>query len=371
MSWDLVAGGFTSCTETFMILFSSLAFYFVLKGKNSGYWKYWLFISGISIGFSIAFKQIAITSTLSLFLIFIYIYSNLSRQSKFYGIIIIFFGILISTFVSLFPLILSGVTLKDYFEGAWMILFNSNSSATFPIRFNGFITIWLFSRVVIFYPFLFLLFFQKKLWKNLAFVGLLIWFLFDFIGTNSSGYFFNHQIKQLIPSLSVIIGIVLGNLVENDKRIKLSFDKYVSIITILIIIILFPEKESLKKGMNNAFNKTNNYNKEIGIWLQNNSKNNDKVYITGTQGNVILYYSDRISSSKYINSIFVSGLDEKNNILSDLETNSPKFILMPDINVETTPNLGKGFDEFIKKNYTFLKNMHNYYIFKKNPLLVK
>jgi hypothetical protein len=366
MSWNLLAGGFTSSTETFMILFSSLAFYFTLKGKDSGNWRYWLILAGISIGISIAFKQIALSSAFSLLVIFLFAYTNLSSQNKFHGLFLICLGIFVSTILSIIPLLLSGVSFYEYIDGAWLILLNSGSSASLPLRVNGFVTIWFFSRIVIFYPVLFLLFFQKELFKNNLFIGLLIWFAFDFVGVNSSGFYYGHQIKQLLPSFSIIIGILLSNQLDAIKSIKLSSIKYISIIIILFIIVLLPEKESLKNGYYKSNNLSMDYSKEIGVWLRNNSKNNDRIYITGSQGNAILYYSERESSSKYFNSIFITSDIERNKVLSDLKINHPVYILKPDINLEINPNLGRNIDDFIVRNYIFLEKKYNYDIFKEN-----
>ncbi len=149
-----------------------------------------------------------------LYFIFAYMTDKMAKRNKFLRLILLGLGISISTLLSLIPLILNDVFLKEYFEGAWLILLNSGSSASFQLHIMGFFEVWLNSRIVVFYPFLLLLLFQNDLVKNRYFVGLLIWLLFDFIGVNSSGYYFGHQIKQLIPSLSIITGISLSNLLR-------------------------------------------------------------------------------------------------------------------------------------------------------------
>jgi 4-amino-4-deoxy-L-arabinose transferase-like glycosyltransferase len=159
-TWGMASGIFISHTEVFMVMFSTLSFYFVLKDRDSEHWKYHLLIAGIFMGFAIAFKQIAITTTIALFLYYLYTSSIQSGQKKLPGIILICSGILISTLLSIIPLLMSGVTFREYLNGAWLILLNSNSSSSLSAHLKGFLEVFVFSRVVFFFlsifPFTFL-----------------------------------------------------------------------------------------------------------------------------------------------------------------------------------------------------------------------
>ena len=277
MTWGLLDGECTSQTETFMILFSILSFYFVIKGKDHRIWKYWLILTGISMGIAIAFKQIAITTTLALiFFILVYTMKNKTKKDALFGLILLVFGIGISTFISIIPLLLSGVTFKDYVDGAWSILLSPGSSASLTDHMYGFFRIWLNSRIAVFYPCLFLLVFQRDIVKNSYFFGLLVWLLFDFIGVNVSGNYFGHQIKQLMPALSVIIGVLLSNLMTTLKQMNSAETKNISITITILIIILFPYKDIIINGYLKGYP---NHEKEIGVWLKENTNEKEYVYI--------------------------------------------------------------------------------------------
>jgi hypothetical protein len=358
MTWDLLDGEYITQTETFMVLFSTLSFYFVIKGEGSRKWKYWVLLAGISMGLAIAFKQIALTTSLALlYFNFVYILRNMTKQNKYLGFILLGLGISISTLVSLIPLLLSNVFFKDYIEGAWLILLNSGSSASLQSRIKGFLDVWLNSRIVVFYPFLLLLLFQNNLVKNRFIVGLLIWLLFDFIGVNSSGYYFGHQIKQLIPSLSLITGLSLSNLLINLNSKKSVDTKSISILIIAIFFIFLPYKLLLENGNKIINSYSNNPSKEIGTWLRDNTNKTDYVYIIGD--NSILSYSERVSSSKYFSLTFIESNSEIDVLLSDLKAKPPKYILKRQLHNKIIEKI----EEFILKNYTFLQSKYDYDVF--------
>lgn len=361
MTWDLLDGDYITQTETFMVLFSTLSFYFVIKGEGSRKWKYWLVLAGISMGLAIAFKQIALTTSLALlYFIIVYMANNMTKRNKFFGLILLGLGISISTLFSLIPLLLNDVSLKEYIDGAWLILLNSGSSASLQLHIKGFFEVWLNSRIVVFYPFLLLLLLQHDLIKNRYFIGLMVWLLFDFIGVNSSGYYFGHQIKQLIPSLSIITGILLSNLLINLNSKKSVDTNSISTLIITIIIIFLPYKLLFENGNKIVAGYSNNPNKEIGTWLRDNTNKTDYVYIIGD--NSILSYSERISSSKYFSLTFITSDVEIEILLSDLKVKPPIYILKQ----QFSKKIGERIEEFILKNYTFLQSKYNYDVFKQN-----
>jgi len=358
MAWSLLDGMYTAQTETFMVLFSTLSFYFVIKGVGCLKWRFWIFLSGFSMGLAVAFKQIGLTTAIALFIFFIvYGASGLTNKDKMVGLFLLGLGVIISTFFSLVPLIVSNVSLKEYIDGAWLILLNSGSSASTTSHIKGFLSVFLNSRIVVFYPFFGLFIGQPDLIKNRYFMGLLIWMFFDFIGVNASGRYYGHQIKQLMPSLSIIIGLLLSNLLLRRCVDKSEMSKYASILLIFIIVLLFPFR-SLIINCNKAVNGVD-CGKELGIWLKENTNKNDYVYIADGGDNSILSYSDRVSSSKYFNTIFVTSDAAREQLLSDLKAKPPLYFL------NSSDDMGTKIEEFIKNNYKLFCTKQKYKIFKR------
>ena len=347
MSWYLLNGPETAQTETFMVLFSTVSFYFVVKGKESLKWMLWIFLSGLSIGFAIAFKQIALTSAAALSIFFLlYFESIVTNSKKIAGLLILGSGAVVATFISVIPLLLSHVSLTDYFNGAWLILLKPGSSAPAMLRVEECLNIFLNSRLVVFYPFIGLIIWQSELLKNKYFMGLMVWLLFDFVGVNASGYYYGHQIKQLIPSLAVIIGIGLSNALSQQSREKSEMPSYAAVMVLFIIVLFFPYQQVITNG----YKATRGYvddKKELGIWLKEHTNKNDYVYIDSRDG-IILSYSERVSSSKYFDMIFVTSTIESDQLLSDLENKPPRYYITPSI--DGSSKIGK----YILGNYDLL-----------------
>jgi len=369
MTWKLFDGNYIAHTEVFMVLFSTLSFYFAILGKNRHNWKYWFLFAGLSMGFAIAFKQIALTSAVAL-LIFIIVYptSTPIKQNKYILILLLISGIFISTFFSIIPLILSGVSIMEYINGAWLILLNEGSSSNFKIRLLGFFQIWEFSRIVIFYPYLFLFFFQKELIKNKTFVGLLIWLIFDFIGVNASGFYYDHQIKQLLPALSIIIGILLSNFLIILKDTSTINGKHVLTVVITIFIAMFPFQSFITNEYRLITGSSiPDYDKETGIWLKDNTHKDDYIYALGSHASLVSSYSERVSSSKHFSQIFITTNSELDILFSELAAQPPAFItissLPKDINYLLLED--RRFDTLMK-NYIFIHNNNVWNIYKKD-----
>lgn len=329
MTWHSLDGPYPSQTETFMVLFSTLSFYFIVKGTPSRRWKYWSLSAGLSTGLAIAFKQIALTTALALGVFFLlYARPVLTRRKRAAGLALIGLGMGLSTLLSLLPLWLSGVPFKEYFHGAWLLLLNQGSSSSIQDRIFGFLGVWGNSRMVMFYPCLILLFLQKKLVRQAYFAGLFVWLSLDFVGVNSSGIYYGHQIKQLVPPLSVMIGILLGDLFAKPGHEKDIHVQQASAVLFAIILMMFPYQSGIRNIYLNTL-RIPDVQKEIGQWLKDHTTEQDHVYIMGHEGNPILSFSERVSSSKYLNSLFVTTEAERSSLLSDLAEKPPAYIVRP------------------------------------------
>ncbi|MDO5981809.1 ArnT family glycosyltransferase [Flavivirga spongiicola] len=356
MSWIMMDGFAFAQTETFMVLFSIISFYFIILGRDTKNINLWLFLSGISMGFAIAFKQIALTTFIALTISFlVLIAKNSSKKHKLFGIFLMGSGVIASTLFTYFILFINGVPFNDYIEGAWLILLNSGSRTQgLKDHFNNFITIFLSSRITCFYPFVVLFFLQRKrkYLKSEYFWILIIWLCFDFIGVNASGYYYGHQIKQLIPVLAIITSIVLVDII-NEESYKDVIKKYSTKFIIAIIILFFPY-EQLIRTTNLLLNVSQAPYEEIGNWIKGQTEESDYIYIIGNDSDLIksLSFSNRISSSKYLNSLFINGEKERSIVYSDLMNKPPKFILKEENDTLSVKRLGKEITKLVNDHYS-------------------
>lgn len=346
--WDIIGGNVFVRTETFMVLFSTISFYLIIKDKKA------YFLSGVSLGVAIIFKQIALFTFIYLLILILYY-----RCSK-TNYLIFILGVLFINLVSFIPLFLSDISFTQYLEGAWLILLKSGSSANLKDRYLGFINLWFNSRLSIIYLIIVFYFFYFKNFKDKVLNVLLIWFFIEFIAVNASGNYYGHQIKQLFPPLSLLFGYIYFNIFKNVIN-KLHI--------YLLIVILFPYEFIFIHTPIKIFN-SNDKNKDLGIYLKNNTNSIDYIYILGNkfQSNIIQYYTTRLSSSKYFNSIFLNYPKDYESLKIDILKNTPKYFLIYKSEFDTFTILFKtvNFDLqlYLQNNYRLEQIRNDYFIFK-------
>lgn len=366
MAWGSLDGPHTSQTETFMNLFSILSFYFVMKGAERTDWKRWAAMAGISMGMAITFKEIAITTAFGLMLFFIIYHAKiLNVKNILTGLILMTLGIVVPTFTSFIPLLLSGVSLKDYIDGAWLILLNQGSHTSLVPHLRESVRIFTNSKLAIFYPFLSLFILQYNLVRKRYFMGLLVWLFVDFVGTNASGYYFGHQIKQLMPSLSLIMGILLANLHMIKINDASLIPRYANAVLMALVILFFPLDAFIDNSYHLVYSdKTKKAAEQMGIWLKENTTDEDYIYVATGGGNPILSYSGRLSPSKYFNTLFVTSAQERERLLSDIRAKSPLFI----VRSKKDPfykNIGARIERYINSNYKIIYSSYDYDVMKR------
>lgn len=363
--WDSMDGFAFAHTEVFMVLFSTMAFYCLVKFKNSQEHLKWVFFAGLSIGLAIAFKQIAITTATALAIVLLIFSRSKTLLFQLKGLLILGFGISISTFLSYLVLYFHGVSFYDYIEGAWLILFNSGSKVTSLVEhFNNFVGKLIMSRLLLFYPLIIWFLWKKNFLKPPYKIVLLVWLVFDFVGVNASGYYFGHQIKQMLPVFSIITAISISFLISKKYKedINSLYSKVAQVI-LLIGIICFPYRELYQnlKLVLKYDSKLLAPHVEIANWIQQNSSSDNHIYIIGGEPNLIRTQAiaKRASSSKYFQSIFLTSDYERDILLEDLKENPPIFILRDQfIDKDILNKYGNDVKTFVDKHYVLLKTMH-------------
>jgi len=364
MSWKMMDGAFTSYTESFMILFTVIAFYILTKTKTKGdSYIILLLLSGISLGFAIAFKQIAITSGVALVFYLILIkkeFKALHKKNISVSISLLFIGLLLGTIISILPILFSGVSISEYTKGSWLILADSGSTPDLSARILSARTLWLNSRIVFFYPFLILIVLVPQLLRKKSFIALLIWLAYDFIGVNASGYYFGHQIKQLMPALSITIGIIISEIIQ-----KLSIDDYlktkykIKLISLLILFLL-PYNLLFENFQKIKSIDYIDQNKELGLFIKESTQNSDFVYMM-TNANALLSYTDRVSPTKFFNPLFVNNNEEHQEVLANIYIKKPKIIVKRQEEKQFT--FPTEYHNYLSENYSILKQKFGYIIF--------
>lgn len=368
MAWRFTEGRHPAYTETFMVFFTIISFYYAFKMFNSGQPiipKYVLY-SGLLIGSAIVFKQIAIITTPALFLLLImrevHIWASLRDNYKTLAIFGI--GVLIPNLISLVPLLISGVTIGEYFEGAWLILINEprfDNPRSFTQMLFAFVKFWKDSKIVYFYPFiiLFLILKDNLIKGNIPFMGIVFWMIFDFIGVNASLHYYGHQVKQIIPSFAVASGISLSYLFNLNIFSDPIFLRKKIMVLILIFILWVPIYTHV------FGDDTPDTYKELGLWIKENTSADDYVYIWAEDRSTSLAYSERRSPSKYFDTYTISETNNKHmdELKGDLIDLKPTLFLTPTKNEISVPDWLKN---LLDVSYILVNEKYGYKVFRLN-----
>lgn len=365
MGWGLMDVTTMAHTESFMVFFSTLPILLLIRAFRNPHCRFqWrAFFCGLSLGLAIHFKQIAVFSVLGwLGLLFVGTARHITWKRKVVAALVAGVGAVSALTVATLPLFLSGATFNDYLEGAWLILFNkgssfsvaanSNSSASAAIqclgaRLGGFLATYTASRIVLFYPFLLLLICNRELRRNRLFLGIVIWGVCEFIGSNASGYYYGHQLKQAVPALAIVLGVVLGQHLRdimpwpNGKRSGAMW------LLALLIVLWFPYDSACNQLRLAAKRLPDTY-RDLGVWLGDHSDSGDYVYVAGEMGSAVLSQSGRLSSSRHFNTIFITTEAAEQEVLRDLAEKPPVCILM-----STAVEAGhlKRLADYVHRNY--------------------
>ena len=323
--WQLFGAPYFAQTEVFMIVFTTLSFYFLVF--KSG------FLNTLNAGFfaSIAcnFKQVAVFTLITLL-------TYLIATRSFRKILTFSLAYTIGGIIVVLPLLLKGLDINNYIYGIIGILDKSGyplSVWRIPKFFGSVINSKFFVFMVLLFP-LYLFRFKRAAIKEKM---LFLWFILTFIGLNSSGYYFRHHFVQVIPPLSLLLVIAAQKLVAFKLSSRATL--------IMIIVLLFPYKTFLD---NLFYSASNIYNsgakqisdlvqdqfygastgKKIGKWLRKRTKPSDYVYFVGIgELNKALPYSNRRSASKHFNAdMFVKTRKDQKLVIGDLKQNKPEFI---------------------------------------------
>jgi len=144
-------------------------------------------------------------------------------------------------------------------------------------------------------------------------------------------------------------------------------------ITVLIIcFVCFPYKQiagNIYLNLKDQDRPERRIYNTAGTWIKENSTEEDYIYTLGADQDIVraLAVSERRSSSKYFNSIFISKDIQRAEILNDLKERTPKFILKHDsFNNDLLPVYGDQITTFLNSHYSLVKRMGGIEIFKYN-----
>jgi hypothetical protein len=202
---------------------------------------------------------------------------------------------------------------------------------------------------------------RKSFYKEI-FLGLSIWFIFDVLGAFSTGTYYNHQFKEILPSFSIFSGFLLY---EAQTKFNLKF----AYVFIFVCLLLFPfnNMASLGHFYKVGPTKVEKQSKALGIWLQQNSSKDDAIFIWGGElCTRALAFSKRQSPSKYFDLELLGNQKSLEEFKTDVLRKKPLFILSP---IEKPENMAflsmpGWLKDLIRDKYKLENIKYGYYVYK-------
>ena len=356
--WHGVDGRYVSYTETYDVMFVIIAFYYCLSADNKkGY-----FLSGFLAAVGLGFRLSAFFGIVPML--------ALSCQSSWRHALAFCTGLLSGAGIIAVFFLLAGINLHNVFLYAFADNWGKGSTTDheFWWQMVQFHNMFFYSEVMLFYPFLLAYIFIKKRldwavqWSALAFTGIIV-----------IGNYARVDLKDLLPPLALVAGLVSDQLLATQK-IQMKY-------AMLTIWICFSPKIvepiiNFKRLFTGEFQFAANYchepyvqpdesaSRQLGWWIRDNTKVHDKVLVAGF-GSLVQAYSERESPSVYFNA--TQTLIAKSRFYQDLQQQKPEMILVPlfpDYKQWINPDLRQYVDQLVSKDYYFETCMFNYSVYR-------
>jgi hypothetical protein len=357
MAWGLMDGPYTAQTESFLVLLVSAGFFCLIIARSTHDRKHLalLLSAGLCVGMAINFKEIAVTSAaaLSLFCLFEGLSSQRSSGQILRDLTAIVAGILLAIGLSLLPLLASGVSVAQYWQGAWLILLEPGTgNPNLQNRIQRAFATWMRKDLLWLYLPLLVFIVQKRSAQThgIPYWGILAWLALEFAGTNASGFYYGHHLKQVMPPLAIASGLGIALVLERWRADALLYQKIVAAVLICLVIVYFPyyiirwppglvhlirtEVLYQKARWSGSQSEPRDHDEAVGLWLKTYTSAEDYVYLWGTSyiaanRHAVLAYSQRRAPTKYFHGFLLERPGAISELESDFARKPPRIILVP------------------------------------------
>lgn len=352
LTWHATGGKYVSFTETYSITCVLVCIYFILKqnGKSND------FVAGLFSGFGLWFR---IASVFSIPLVYIYLIRH-RKQGIFYFTL----GLVLAVSFIAIIFSLAGVAVSEYWFYGFTDNFGTGSPTdhTLSWKMQAFSGAFFFSELVLFYPFVMIYCFISK---RIDFVT--AWLICEFAGIMLIGIYASNHFKVLLPSMSFMAAYSLKYLGEKNQW---SSRKTLAGLCILFLPKTFEPLWGIRKFFSEPVCETvamcsdpslrTEYAKKIlGLWIKENTKPADKVFISG-MGAQVQVYSERVSPSIYFNATKTEYAEYR--VMKDLNTNKPAMILLPAFHGNMSSKVQSFLDNLTEK-YDYKGCRYGYQVF--------
>ncbi len=362
--------------EPMVALFSTAAFYLVLTlsggEKPAGNGR--LLLAGVSAGMAILFKQTAIFDALALCIISGKLAlgrgGRMAEAAR--GIAIILAGLALATLAGLMPLLASGTTLRQYWEGGWLLLLKPGTAASLTNRIYTFVLVWagIGLKMPLFYPLvlLFILLRTRLRQASVPWGCLLVWVALTFVGVNASGRLWGHQVQEILPVLTLIAGIGLSAAIQAVNAEKPQRRACIAWGLTAICVLWAPVElfdvtcQRIDRELKSEAPPPDN-RKLLGLWLHAQIPSTDPVFVWTRDAGAIYAYAQRLAPSRYYNNHFGSNAEAMVEVQQAIERQPPQYVVLEK---KPYPPIPHDLQQWIEDHYSPSEERFGYVILKRS-----
>lgn len=365
-SIPLIEGNIANA-EVFMLLPTILAFYLFFSSPIT---NYRLLITGLLLGFAFTIKvPVAVEFIFLCFWLLVFNFKKLKFLVTSYLLLVIGFLLPISLWAVYFYLhhafndfIFAAILQNFGYLSSWATGTHSGSATGSGLMVKAIIL--LVSYVVLFIPY-----HQKKLDKKNFFI--LAWFVTTLFGALLSSRPYPHYLLQVLPPLSLIIGLV-------------SSRKYLYLVPLFILAIIitsfkFYYYEPFSYYLNfyshiigvrstvayqNYFSAEVPFTYQMATYVKSHTQPSDSIFIWGDQP-FVYALSQRLPSSKFVVAYHVVDFNQYDFVVNQLKISYPKLIVYYPMSNRPYPQL----DNFVKRFYSPVTQIGNAIVYSNNSQL--
>jgi hypothetical protein len=322
----------SSQTESFMLAGSVAAAYAVARvadARTRAAHLGWLLLAGACLGAAIAFKQIAVLTAAGLLCVYLARPRPFARTGWAVArdVAVVAAGMLLATAVSIVPLLLAGVPLRAYLDGAWLILTGAGTSAgsgTLHLLRGIMTANALHVQLALLLALVLLALRTRLAAQRATLFGLLGWFACDFLAVNATGTYYGHQLRQMLPTLALLGGIALTELFAAQWAQEPLGHAHRALAAVAVVLLWCPVFTTIYRSVGRAPALM-----ATATYVKARTAPTDYVYSVGNvDNNPILALTERRSSSRYFNQFFCDAPGATRQWKRDLNAHPPAYIVL-------------------------------------------
>jgi 4-amino-4-deoxy-L-arabinose transferase-like glycosyltransferase len=203
-------------------------------------------------------------------------------------------------------------------------------------------------------------------WRRTAWILMATWPMFSFIGVVLGGRFFPHYFIQIIPSLAVLGGVGLMDLIHKVRSRGIDFLRrpvgFGMVLILTLAFLLFVKTDApyyLKyDGMQISLHQFNmplfSVTRYIGKYLKGRTEPSDLIYVWRVNPEINFYALRKSPTPYLIHSVMSYNLpwDPHEQVLESLRRSPPKYVVLMEEIVEFA-----ALKDFINQNYRLETNL--------------